>query len=508
MPYLKTLDLRHGIRITGSSVTVGSDGESNIPIRPPFVVAPQQFVLLETDGNYMIQNTDPFGRTHVNGKPVNEQWLKNGDVIHAGDLALLYLEEKGQDDPTSPVQRPSTPFQPTLPDLLANPPKPEIVEEAAEQPTDYEVTAVSTLDDTTPVVAPTLVPRAGFKPAPAKASKMSPVWLAVACLALLLAVKQDEWFKPATAVNPDLAATLELKQPITASLQEHLVALQLVATLPPTTLASISLAEFFEKTSSPYTKERINSQVVSVLQPMVKDATEIERLSLIDGAIPSSRIIVFTLKEKKSAAKLLVDIAPRQQESITLGHVQAVRLNDDSGQRKLVMEVRPGTFILSEITEERMKAYLDLALKINKPSGFIAAAREWPAGFLANVSPIALGRRGLPVALTYNSAPIISIDFQPIPVGVIQLPSDEKQAEQLAKTWNKEADEVVASFMMLDSVSSSRIAASHDTLLASCSVPAATLLDDLWRKHFHDFDQATKPIAAINMSRRSPSAQR
>ena len=76
----------------------------------------------------MIQNTDPFGRTHVTGKPVNEQWLKNGDVIHAGHLALLDLEDKGEDDLTSHLPRPPTPFQPPLPDLLSNPPKPEILD--------------------------------------------------------------------------------------------------------------------------------------------------------------------------------------------------------------------------------------------------------------------------------------------------------------------------------------------------------------------------------------------
>jgi hypothetical protein len=500
MPFLKTLDLRHGIRITGSAVTVGSDGASHIPIRPPFIVAPQQFILLEKDGNYMIQNSDSFGRTHVNGKPVTEQWLRDGDVIHAGNLALLYLEDKGKNEATPPIQSPSTPFQPALPELLAYPPNPELLasQEAAE-PTNYEETAVSSLDGTSPVVLPKLVPRAGFQPSTVKRRVMSPAWLAVACLALLAAGWQADWFQSTEQADPDLAATIALKQSITPSLQEHLIALQLVATLPPTTVASIALAEFMDKTKSPYTKERISSQITTVLYPMVKDATEIERLSLIDGAIPSSRIIVFTIKEKKSAAKLLVDIAARQQEAITLGRVQAVRLrNENSERRQIVMEVRPGTFVFTEINEERLKAYLDLALRIKKPSGFLASARDWPAGFLANVSPIALGRRGLSIAPSYTSAAIISIDFQPIPVGIIQLPTDQNQAQQLAQSWTADADDVVASFMLLDSVTNSRITASKDALLASCSVPAATLLDDLWSKHFLDFDQPTKAVAAIN----------
>jgi hypothetical protein len=61
----------------------------------------------------------------------------------------------------------------------------------------------------------------------------------------ILKEKVDEWVH-----GPRPENDLRQPMPLSPAMEEHLKAVQLVATLPPDTLASVALAEFVEKTRS------------------------------------------------------------------------------------------------------------------------------------------------------------------------------------------------------------------------------------------------------------------
>jgi hypothetical protein len=90
MPYRLIAQTGHSIELEPRPMVVGSDPAVEIPILATMRLAPQHF------------RVEPHGETHkvellaakdilaVNGMPVRDAVLASGDVIHAGDLELVY----------------------------------------------------------------------------------------------------------------------------------------------------------------------------------------------------------------------------------------------------------------------------------------------------------------------------------------------------------------------------------------------------------------------------------
>ncbi len=520
MPYLKTLDQRHGIRISGSAVNVGSHPDNHIPIRPPFVVASRQFTLMESGGRYMIQNADPAGRTHVNGKPVAEGWLNDGDVIHAGDLALLFLNEKeGEDDPVLAKQRASTPFQASLPEppplaptmLL---PTSQSEDEAAAvteaEPTDYDAVAVSTLDEhaTTPIDDANRIATTGLK-AEAKKAKdkpLAPIWLVVILVTLAYAWLQNgsavsDWVSGMQRLKPDQTeANVRLPRPLSPALDQHFRAVSLVTTLPPDSYASLALAEFLEKTNNPWAKERIEKQVVSALTPVITNAKQIERLTLIDGGIAASRTIILTLKEKVSMATLLKGVGDTVLKPATIGGFPANRLTTGPERFRNIVEISEGTLIISDASESKLAAHFELAAKVKRPTGLVAMSRRWPSGFLASVPQERLTEFGGPQNFSsLSTAPLIGVEFEPLPVASITLSTDKALRETLLNDWTSRPDQMAAQLIGVGIISDVKVGTRGDCIQVNGLTGSATLLDEIWKKYFTDFDVKFRPMGlAVN----------
>jgi hypothetical protein len=507
MPYLKTLDQRHGIRITGSAVTVGSAPDSHIPIRAPFVVAAKQFTLVESGGRYMIQNTDEAGRTHVNGQPVEDIWLKDGDVIHAGDLALLYLDEKpGAEDPVLMESRPSTPFQtnrPTSRELRAAGETPEET-----QDTNYDAIAVSTLskDETSPIMLEPETPEAEAARrkravAASATNTLASPWVMAILTALAyawwengsdIAKQVSHWMAPETAIT-------ELVMPKEASkaLDEHFEAVRHVATLPPDSFASIALADFMLKTSNAWTKERVEKQIVRALAPLVTKATDVERLTLLDAAQPSSRMVVVTLTERKTLNEVLKDLSAGHPQAITLEGLNAVHLSaPDGGTPRHIVEVTPGNFIVTDVAEEKLNAHLATASRVKRLTGIAAMAHAWKWDYISSVRPHVLASTGADTGYdTLTAAPVAMLNFEAIPVAAVVLPVGERVRDELFEQWSGDADNMVTKLMALNTLVDTQIAVGKDTLQFRAHHSGSTLLDEIWRRQFNDFDLKFRPLA-------------
>ena len=530
MPYLKTLDQRHGIRISGSAVTVGSEPDNHIPIRPPFVVAPKQFTLVESGGRYLIQNTDPSGRTHVNGQPVTEVWLRDGDVIHAGELALLYMEDKeGDEDPALKQQRPSTPFQtevqmlrrrqqdedarsnaeestcaPTM--LLETPPDSQAEEE--QPPTNYDDVAISSLAPG--VSTATLNSHATGSLNGSSATKNSSearrrktrlLTLTLVLAAAALVYRQNDVAMRSKFPNlmgtvaNDAANLMRQPTPLSAELDEHLKAVQLVATLPPETYSSLALSEFMAKTKSPWIKDRVEKQLLRALAPLVKNTDDVERITLLDAAQATSRILVITLKGRPSLEEVMKGVGDSIAQPITVSGMKGSRISNGTSEVRHVVEASPGSFVVSDIPLERLTMRFDLANRVGRPTGIVAMARQWPGGFQSSVNPVKLYDYGLEKdATSLTRTPIVSIDFEPLPQASVILPTASDVGDRLKSQWNGNADDVATRIASLGIIHTTDVCAADSLLQLAGEMQAATLLDDIWRKHFTDLDLKFRPI--------------
>lgn len=495
MPYLKTLDQRHRIRLSGPTITVGSDPASNIPIRPPFVVASQQFTLVESGGRYVIQNTDPGGRTHVNGHPVDEAWLNDGDVIHAGDLALLFSASAEETGETAPIQqRPSTPFQPKLPTAVANGTH---VQEAPVEDFDYEQTVTSHLraEDLMNVTPYELKARQR------SAQSNTGFWLMVAGVMLCCAVwwnRDAIMYRVPFLREYSAAAQNEAKfepRQLSAELAEHLSAVQFVATLPPNTYASLALSDLLAKTGNTVVKERVDSQVVRALAPLVEDSSTIQRLTLINGSLPSSRFVVVSLKDAPTLADLTKAVPAGSLEKVKLQDLDAVRLKTEGSNARHVIEVKPGHFIVTEVERSRILSHLDLYSKVRSATGVVAMSRTWPAGFVTTLNPIKLATHGLDqMSDSHTTAPVLSLDFNLSPKADIIVPTTREQATHCLVSWKNKKADVASNLIGIGTVTQAELAATDSTIELHCELSTGTLLDEIWRKHFNDLDLKFRPL--------------
>jgi len=496
MPYLKTLDQRHRIRLSGPTITVGSDPASNIPIRPPFVVAQQQFTLVESGGRYVIQNTDPAGRTHVNGHPVDEVWLNDGDVIHAGDLALLFSASPEETGETAPIQqRPSTPFQPTLPTASAS----EAAKTGDEAPEefDYEQTVTTHLrpEDLMAVTPYELKARQR------SAQSNNGFWLMVAGVTLCCALW---WNRDAIMYQipflREYSAASQIKakhepRPLTTELAEHLSAVQFVATLPPNTYASLALSELFSKTGNTLVKDRVDKQVVRALAPLVESCEGIERLTLINGSLPSARFVVVSLKGAPTLEDLVQNVPAGSAEKVTIRDLKAIRLKTEGNNKRHVLQVKPGHFIITEVEESRIKSHLELYERVRSATGVVAMSRMWPAGFVASINPVRLAKEGLDqMSDSHTTAPLLSLDFSMAPKADVIVPTTKEQSTYCLVSWKNKKADVASNLIGIGTVTQAELAATDSTVELHCDLSTGALLDEIWRKHFNDLDLKFRPL--------------
>ena len=510
MPYLKTLDQRHGIRIRGSAVTVGSDPSSHILIRAPFVVAAHQFTLVENGGRYMIQNVDESGRTHVNGQPVQEIWLKDGDVIHAGDLALLYMDEKpGEEDPVLLETKPSTPFQASssaIEEVLSTGGG-TMVADGGELPTDYDSISVSSLsaDDTSPINEEQAAYEAQLRAKqrayaePSTVRTLSMTWVAVIVIALIYAWWENgpllvEQVKLWRAARQPIVELVRPK-PIGPEMEDHFKAVQLIATLPPETFASIALSDFMTKTQSPWVKQRVEKQLVRALSPIVQNVGDVERLSLIDAALPSSRMVILTLKGRPTLTEVLKDVGDSMLQPLTLNGLNAMRLKTATGQMRHIVEVSPGNLIVTDVSAEKLSAHFEIASRVKRPTGITAMAKMWGGDFMCSVRASVLADTGAEAARSpLTAAPLVTVDFEAIPVGAVILPVEDSLKAGLYEEWSKQVDYMAERLISLGNVADAKIAKSRSGLQFRATLPGGTLLDEVWRRQFNDFDLKFRPL--------------
>jgi transcriptional regulator with GAF, ATPase, and Fis domain len=81
------------IPLPEGEITIGREASNGIAVTDPSV-SRKHCRLSCQDGRYRMQDLDSRNGTLVNGSAVEEQWLRHGDVIAAGDSSFLFLEEE------------------------------------------------------------------------------------------------------------------------------------------------------------------------------------------------------------------------------------------------------------------------------------------------------------------------------------------------------------------------------------------------------------------------------
>jgi hypothetical protein len=126
---LRTLDQQHTVLLQHAVTTIGSNPTSTVPIHPGFGLAPEQFsIRLAAEGTPWLEDRTGMASTLINGRPVQQQQLVHGDIISAGQLALVFMGEEVQ------------PRQPTGTQAVP-PPQPHYNTAAVPQPQQHYATA-------------------------------------------------------------------------------------------------------------------------------------------------------------------------------------------------------------------------------------------------------------------------------------------------------------------------------------------------------------------------------
>jgi Nif-specific regulatory protein len=81
------------IPLPEGEITIGREASNGIAVTDPSV-SRKHCRLSCQDGRYRVQDLDSRNGTLVNGTGVEEQWLRHGDAIAAGDSSFLFLEEE------------------------------------------------------------------------------------------------------------------------------------------------------------------------------------------------------------------------------------------------------------------------------------------------------------------------------------------------------------------------------------------------------------------------------
>jgi len=81
------------IPLSEEEITIGREASNGIAITDPSV-SRKHCLLSWREGKFRVRDLDSRNGTLVNGAGVEEQWLKHGDEIAAGDSSFLFLEEE------------------------------------------------------------------------------------------------------------------------------------------------------------------------------------------------------------------------------------------------------------------------------------------------------------------------------------------------------------------------------------------------------------------------------
>jgi pSer/pThr/pTyr-binding forkhead associated (FHA) protein len=88
------------IPLAEPETTIGREASNGIAVSDPSV-SRRHFVLRRQEGKFELRDLGSRNGTLVNGDTVQEQWLKHGDEISAGDSSFLFLVE---DEEVLPAQ--------------------------------------------------------------------------------------------------------------------------------------------------------------------------------------------------------------------------------------------------------------------------------------------------------------------------------------------------------------------------------------------------------------------
>ncbi|MGC1222198.1 MAG: sigma 54-interacting transcriptional regulator [Candidatus Sulfotelmatobacter sp.] len=88
------------IPLSEGEITIGREASNGIAISDPSV-SRRHCLLSGQDGRFLVRDLDSRNGTLVNGTGVEEQWLKHGDEIAAGDSSFVFLLE---DEDVAPAE--------------------------------------------------------------------------------------------------------------------------------------------------------------------------------------------------------------------------------------------------------------------------------------------------------------------------------------------------------------------------------------------------------------------
>src|ERR1700722_10131190 len=91
------------IPLSESEVTIGREGSNAIPVTDPSVSRKHCLVSWH-EGRFRVRDLDSRNGTLVNGSAVEEQWLRHGDEIAAGDSSFLFLLDEDISPPEGRVE--------------------------------------------------------------------------------------------------------------------------------------------------------------------------------------------------------------------------------------------------------------------------------------------------------------------------------------------------------------------------------------------------------------------
>ncbi|MGB7517498.1 MAG: sigma 54-interacting transcriptional regulator [Candidatus Acidiferrum sp.] len=84
-------------------ITLGADSDNTVRLEDPWI-SPRHCRITEKNGRYILVDIESHAGTLVNGIPVKERDLKNGDELAIGNSLFLFQQEKTVNAPSSAVQ--------------------------------------------------------------------------------------------------------------------------------------------------------------------------------------------------------------------------------------------------------------------------------------------------------------------------------------------------------------------------------------------------------------------
>jgi pSer/pThr/pTyr-binding forkhead associated (FHA) protein len=84
------------VEIRSDRLVIGRSASAHL-VLPTESVSSRHCAIMPRGGRYVLQDTDSTNGTRLNGAPVREARLKQGDLISVGDVDLRFEDEGAQD---------------------------------------------------------------------------------------------------------------------------------------------------------------------------------------------------------------------------------------------------------------------------------------------------------------------------------------------------------------------------------------------------------------------------